>query len=849
MKSGWFKPILLGLAGIMILFIGLPVCMDQISNAQANVWMNKLEALGYHAWVNAAGDIYISGDIIPTEDGTYNLGSVDSQLLAGWFNEVYINGEEVIPGGGGSSTFVDLTDTPADYSGEGGNWLKVNAGETGIEFVVGGAPGSFTGLSDTPANFTGSARLPARVNATETALEFAASGAEYVIAAINSSTYAKVKAIETGGIVCPAADAEAVLQPLINVADDNGTPLYFAAGSYPIDTTNLTVTTTIVGTGYVADFPINRGTIFVVAEGRQIVLHKNPSVGRLWNVGIQTTRAGSPLLVEASASGNYYQIGDILNNVYVEGYTGDRTGTGIEIKADATSFNEYVQLSSIGSIEISGFGKGLYLHAIEPANEGYVNGIHFESVIIVGCVYPIVLEGEGSSEVSGNIFMAINIQFSGGSTLEGIWLKRNARGNIFNVKFWDWGSVNKVRVDDTTSYGNHFRGNMDDLITDNGRLNVYEQTMPIRVLIVMETGGQFEELEDALGYAAGYADADDRWIIKVYGEITETATITCRSYVDVIGFNAVITSAQDPVVNLTTAGNFTWRNLDFHSTNATGSSVIDSLSTADETARFDSVRFYHDSIANNSLALHASSSCSPTFMDCEFYGGLTDGDDCYAIYLEGTCSPYFQGGRAESRSVNWAGYAIVFSSSGAFEFQNFYFKSIGTNSTVGMAAAVTAYKISNSTLEGGGDVINASVAGSIAQLFNCTLLGKIEKDVHGSLGDIQAISGWIQDSAQNLPLGTVPAGSYIMVAHCHVTEAFNSDGTDEITVGYDALVNAFATAIDVSSTGIKTVTLGAEGGYEGTTRAAEAYYVNGGSEPTTGKALIIIEFVRVPTSP
>lgn len=41
-----------------------------------------------------------------------------------------------ITGGGGSSTFLDLTDTPSSYTGEALKVLRVNAGETGLEFVT-----------------------------------------------------------------------------------------------------------------------------------------------------------------------------------------------------------------------------------------------------------------------------------------------------------------------------------------------------------------------------------------------------------------------------------------------------------------------------------------------------------------------------------------------------------------------------------------------------------------------------------------------------------------------------------------------------------------------------------------
>lgn len=110
---------------------------------------------------------------------------------------------------------------------------------------------------------------------------------------------------------------------------------------------------------------------------------------------------------------------------------------------------------------------------------------------------------------------------------------------------------------------------------------------------------------------------------------------------------------------------------------------------------------------------------------------------------------------------------------------------------------------------------------------------------------LERLEGWVADNAQNPSLGTLPASTYVTNVRLQVTEAFNSDGADEIKVGYDADDDAYITLTDVSSTGIKTPTLGTLAGYNGTSRAVEAYYVNGGTEPTTGKAIVIVEFYRV----
>jgi len=68
-------------------------------------------------------------------------------------------------------SFTDLDETPTSFSGEANKRVKVNSGETAVEFVT----DSFTELEDTPANLTGSAYKVAAVNASETALEFVTS--------------------------------------------------------------------------------------------------------------------------------------------------------------------------------------------------------------------------------------------------------------------------------------------------------------------------------------------------------------------------------------------------------------------------------------------------------------------------------------------------------------------------------------------------------------------------------------------------------------------------------------------------------------------------------------------------
>ena len=56
------------------------------------------------------------------------------------------------PTGGNVTTFLELTDTPISFTGEGGKYVKVADNETELEFAAEtGGTTNFTGLSDTPA--------------------------------------------------------------------------------------------------------------------------------------------------------------------------------------------------------------------------------------------------------------------------------------------------------------------------------------------------------------------------------------------------------------------------------------------------------------------------------------------------------------------------------------------------------------------------------------------------------------------------------------------------------------------------------------------------------------------------
>jgi hypothetical protein len=67
-------------------------------------------------------------------------------------------------------SFLDLTDTPNSYVGQANNRVTVNPGETGLQFVA----DTFLEEQDTPNSYVGQSLRVVRVNVGETGLEFAA---------------------------------------------------------------------------------------------------------------------------------------------------------------------------------------------------------------------------------------------------------------------------------------------------------------------------------------------------------------------------------------------------------------------------------------------------------------------------------------------------------------------------------------------------------------------------------------------------------------------------------------------------------------------------------------------------
>jgi hypothetical protein len=120
---------------------------------------------------------------------------------------------------------------------------------------------------------------------------------------------------------------------------------------------------------------------------------------------------------------------------------------------------------------------------------------------------------------------------------------------------------------------------------------------------------------------------------------------------------------------------------------------------------------------------------------------------------------------------------------------------------------------------------------------------------------VERVGGWLADNIQgviNLGPGKLPPNSLVLRAGIVVTEAFNSDGTDMIRVGGSGNADRYVGNTDVSTTGSKTPAAGSSATPPAVSAGGDvvtATYLNGGSEPTTGKAYVWLEYIVTPAAP
>lgn len=211
-----------------------------------------------------------------------------------------------------TTDFTSLTDTPGSYVGQASKNVRVNPGETALEFFV-PAPGvtDFTNLADTPANYVGAANKAVTVNAGATGLEFTDTSTELLSRALDTFVVEGLAVTNNGA-------------GLVNVApgfvQGNGQLVSFAGATALASTDAATnyVAAQIVGGSVVITVDTLVAPAVGSAVNSKVLLHTFARTGAVWTTETDLRRYG--MLVNNK---NYFTVGDAVAGD--DGYGADFT--------------------------------------------------------------------------------------------------------------------------------------------------------------------------------------------------------------------------------------------------------------------------------------------------------------------------------------------------------------------------------------------------------------------------------------------------------------------------------------------------------------------------------------------
>lgn len=417
-----------------------------------------------------------------------------------------------------------------------------------------------------------------------------------------------------------------------------------------VTVTNLTIDNcTLMGQG-TSDIVAGREGTTIHVTGN---IHVAPG-GRLWNVTVEVAAGYNTTALTVGADEEIFvNIPKLLDNIVIYSPENEQ-GTGLLLLGDGTTTLGYIAFCSFGSIQVRGFEYPVKLYSVENVGDGFVNGNHFDSILLINGKYMLTLQVVGAAAVFGNTFGSVQMQPSV-TTVDGITLI-GAAENIFEAAVgWDWtgGAIADAFKADAASYGNHVTTGRLDVIADSGYRNRICNQNPLieRVLTVKAYGADFNKLSAAMSYAWENT-VNARWTIKVYGRINDDAQIIAKSYVDVIGYNAVIYNSF--AGHSVTASNITdcwWRDIIVRKTGVAGAweAVLFTSGTTDPTVRFDNSSFINeDTNFGANFGLYNGGG-APTYNKCHFRGGQ-GGASCYGAEIGGAARPHFYECKGEGGS-------------------------------------------------------------------------------------------------------------------------------------------------------------------------------------------------------
>jgi hypothetical protein len=147
------------------------------------------------------------------------------------------------------------------------------------------------------------------------------------------------------------------------------------------------------------------------------------------------------------------------------------------------------------------------------------------------------------------------------------------------------------------------------------------------------------------------------------------------------------------------------------------------------------------------------------------------------------------------------------------------------------------------TLPGGGVSIASTgwvLGKNIPQGYGAGIFADIDTPLEQIWARVKADS---VSTAITVTLGTIPGSSIITKCWIYTHDAFNSSGTDQISLGTSGNHGQFSGLVDVSV----AFTLNQPAGvapFASASLVAQAYYTAGGTAPTVGEAICLLEYRR-----
>jgi len=427
--------------------------------------------------------------------------------------------------------------------------------------------------------------------------------------------------------------SETNLKQAIYSLNNTGGTVYLPSGDINL-TTGITLThvhddVAIIGTG--------RGTnINVQADIIAFNLTSTQSV-TLSNMKITTYSSSTKPMIQLFTNGRA-SVRNIIENINI--YNSDwknHNYTGIEL---------YVKLNPIlentfNTITINnGCGYGINFKITGGTAIDYINCNSFTEIDIwrpYHCGINLNQSGNGgTSSIGANIFSNILVQ-AANFTQYGINV--TGGGNSFNdVYVMDWYvaeagiGVYEWLLD--SNHGNTYIRTSDNGIPYTDRLinlggnlrydgaNIFMSRYKyLRVVSnsnVADYDSLYEALEDIENNASHSPSATNRYMIHVYGNVTETKPLTAYSYIDVVGFNAVVYISNPGTHGVTFSNDHTvWRNLKIVLAGATGGKAVIYCDSVDDTVQLIDCECINEatSATNYNRGVLVSGG-NPKFIDC-----------------------------------------------------------------------------------------------------------------------------------------------------------------------------------------------------------------------------------------